>query len=221
MTLGEYPINCRLKKTAQHKSWDLCFIQRTFWALQAWEIASQITLRNCPQEARWGASIYKSFCNKNQVVGTSKDTCSLKKNSCLKLMKFSTFLYMGRCKSWGSLKPLLWYAPQLPGSRILLLSILSPFRVPRGAAAVAEGLAAGSAFLSILSSLRAHHQGDCIVMAWWLQHPLFAGMAGNIFHWQNDVSFWNLRIHANSNWPMKCEGWISPVENYCRILGYL
>ena len=50
-------------------------------------------------------------------------------------------------------------------------------------AAVADcqmGLAVGSPFISILSSLRAHHPGGCNVMAWWLQHPLFTDMAGNI-----------------------------------------
>ena len=35
-------------------------------------------------------------------------------------------------------------------------------------------------FVSILSSLRAHRLGSCNVMAWWLQHPLFTEMAGNV-----------------------------------------
>ena len=36
---------------------------------------SQITLRDCSEEARGGARIYSSFCNKYQVVGTSKVYC--------------------------------------------------------------------------------------------------------------------------------------------------
>ena len=36
---------------------------------------SQITLRDCSKEARGGGRIYRSFCNKDQVVVTSKDYC--------------------------------------------------------------------------------------------------------------------------------------------------
>ena len=39
----------------------------------------------------------------------------------------------------------------------------------------------------ILSSLRARCSGGCNVMAWWWQHPLFTGMAGNIFHSQGSI----------------------------------
>ena len=37
---------------------------------------------------------------------------------------------------------------------------------------------------SILSCLRALHPGGCNGMAWWLWHPLFTDMAGNVFHSQ-------------------------------------
>ena len=81
--------------------------------------------------------------------------------------EFSTFLRMGRCKSLGSLKSFLCYAPQLSGASVLFLLILSP---PQGAqlgmAAMAEGLAVGSLaarkpFVTMLSSRRAHHRGSC------------------------------------------------------------
>ena len=62
---------------------------------------------------------------------------------------------MGRCKSLGSLKSFLWYAPQLSGASILCFHILS--------------------------FLRVHSWGGYNVMAWWLQHPLFTDMAGHIF----------------------------------------
>ena len=58
---------------------------------------------------------------------------------------------MGRCKSLGSLKSSLWYAPQLSRD-----SILNPLRVHS---------------LGWLQWL----------VAWWPQHPLFTDMAGNIF----------------------------------------
>ena len=43
------------------------------------------------QRAKGGASIYRSFCNKNQVVGTSKYCCYLKKTRHLKLMNLMHF----------------------------------------------------------------------------------------------------------------------------------
>ena len=56
-----------------------------------------------------------------------------KENQTSQVQEFSTFLCMGRCKSLGSLKSFLSYAPQLSGARILGFLIQSPFRVyPRG-----------------------------------------------------------------------------------------
>ena len=52
---------CWLKKYLQPKSWDLCFIQWKFGGLQAWETASQVTLR----ELLWGG---RAGCGRNQVI---------------------------------------------------------------------------------------------------------------------------------------------------------
>ena len=52
-----------------------------------------------------------------------------KENQTSQVQEFSTFLCMGRCKSLGSLKSFLSYAPQLSGARILGFLIQSPFRV--------------------------------------------------------------------------------------------
>ena len=52
-----------------------------------------------------------------------------KENQTSQVNEFSTFLCMGRCKSLGSLKSVLSYAPQLSGARILGFLIQSPFRV--------------------------------------------------------------------------------------------
>ena len=38
----------------------------------AWETAFQITPRNCSEEARGGARIYRSFAAKSKVVGSQK-----------------------------------------------------------------------------------------------------------------------------------------------------
>ena len=39
------------------------------------DMASQIILRDCSEETRRGARIYRDFCNKDQIVRTSKDDC--------------------------------------------------------------------------------------------------------------------------------------------------
>ena len=45
-----------------------------FW-LQAWEIASQVTLRELFHRGKEGSQVTEEFCNKRQVVWTSKDCC--------------------------------------------------------------------------------------------------------------------------------------------------
>ena len=62
------------KEIAQPKSWELCFIWWTNLRMEAWDSASQITLRDRSEEAR-GELRGRSFWNKDQVVRTSKDFC--------------------------------------------------------------------------------------------------------------------------------------------------
>ena len=78
--------------------------------------------------------------------------------------------FMGRCKSLGSLKSLLWYVPQPSGASILSFLIMSLFRVHTGGRS-GEGKGGGSCSswlldgghpVSILTSLRAHLQGICM-----------------------------------------------------------
>lgn len=64
-----------------------------------------------------GARMYGSFCNKDQAVGIL-----IKYNQTSQDQEFSLFLYMGRCKSPGSPKSLLCYAPELSQARILCFS---------------------------------------------------------------------------------------------------
>lgn len=61
------------------------------------------------QRGEGGTRLYKNFCNKEQVVGTSKDYWLPKKTGYLKLMNLTWGI--SRCKSLGSLESFLWYAP--------------------------------------------------------------------------------------------------------------
>ena len=74
-------------------------------------------------------------------------------------MNLALFLY-GKMQESGLIEviPLIG---TLSRDTILFFPVLSPLRVHHcRMAAVAEGLAVGSPFVSILSSLRAHHRGS-------------------------------------------------------------
>ena len=68
---------------------------------------------------------YAEVCNKAQIVWTSKVFLWNKENQISQVQEFSTFLYMGRFRSQGSLKSLLAYASQLSEASILSSSRLS------------------------------------------------------------------------------------------------
>ena len=78
-----------------------------------------------------GARIYRSFCSKRPRSRNVKRLLLIKGNQISQVKEFSAFLCMGRCKSLGSLKSYLWYAPQLSGVSILSFLILSFLRVHR------------------------------------------------------------------------------------------
>ena len=90
-----------------------------------------------------GTRIYRSFSNKNQVVGTSKDYCSLNKTRYLKLMSF--------VRVWAhwnhSFDMHLSYLGPIPYP--------FPSRMPSGCTlrgrSIAEGLAVDSPSVSVLS----------------------------------------------------------------------
>ena len=95
-------------------------------------------------------------------------------------MNLAAFLCMGRCKSLGSLKSFLCYAPQLSGASILCFLILSPLRVHR-CGWVQQLTARWQAFfVSSLSSLRGHHQAavmcwldGCNILCWLIWQAIF------------------------------------------------
>ena len=98
---------------------------------EVWDTASQITLRDCSAEVRGEPGYIQALTTRLLLI---------KENQISQVKEFSAFLCMGRCKSLGSLKSFLWYAPQLLGANILC-------------------------FIHILSFLRAHHREW---LQWWL-----------------------------------------------------
>ena len=73
---------------------------------------------------------------------------------------------MGRCKSLGSLKSFLWFAPQLSGASTLFSHPEFPRGSPQGVAAVWRLLDGRCSFLpEFLQSWPTHHPW------WWLRHP--------------------------------------------------
>ena len=104
----------------------------------------------------------------------------IKENQISQIKEFSTFLCMGRCKSLGSLKSFPWSAPLLSGAGVLCFHILSFLGAHPREWLQSDGCWMAGV-LSFLSSLRAHQLPvsggyNC----WWLWHPLFTDMAGNI-----------------------------------------
>ena len=112
----------------------LCFLQWEFLALQAWEMAFQVTLR----EKRWrnelGYIEVYSSTNTRRLFKSESKRLLMKENQIAQLKKFSTFLCMGRCRSLGSLKSFLC-SPQLCWGRwaVSCFHILSFLRAHCGA----------------------------------------------------------------------------------------
>ena len=46
------------------------------------------------QRGKGGASVYRSFCNKDQIIGTQKDYCELKKTRHLKLRNLLFYVWV-------------------------------------------------------------------------------------------------------------------------------
>ena len=76
---------------------------------------SLLALKDCSEEVRREPGYIGVFAAKTQNI---KRLLLIKENQTSQVNEFSTFLYMGRCKSLGSLKSFLWYAPSLSGASI-------------------------------------------------------------------------------------------------------
>ena len=96
---------------------------------------------------------------------------------------------MGRRKSVGSLKPLLWYAPQLSGVGTLCFHILSSSGLMMGSGCRLMP-APCQVFFSFLSFLRVHWLTLENCNCWWLWHLCLLIWQG-IFHF-SCVLLWNL-----------------------------
>ena len=120
-------------------------------------------LSDCSERLLWrgkgGARVYRSFCDKDQVAGTSKDYCSFKKTRYLKFKNLVLFYVWEGARLWAH-----WNQ-----AFDAHLSYLGPascsFR-----SQVPSGLTVWAA-----------------AVACWLWHSLFTEMTGSIFHSQSAV----------------------------------
>ena len=97
---------CRLKKYAQPKSWELCFIHQIFLGLQAQEAASQVTLRELLQGVVWEGYIWVL---QQRVGGQNKTLLLIKENQMSQVKEFRVSQY-GKMQASGltAVIPLIW-----------------------------------------------------------------------------------------------------------------
>ena len=112
VTLCSWYCQQEKKKKAQPKSWELCFTQWIFCGLEPQDTASQITVIPLLFWSRkGGTSIYRIFCNQRTGSQNIKISLLIKENQISQVTKLGVFLCMGRCKSLGSPKSLVWWIP--------------------------------------------------------------------------------------------------------------
>ena len=136
-----------------------------------------VALRKLLQEGREEIRLYTSFQQSEQAVWTSKIRYQVKEFS---------ILFMGRCKSLGSLNSFLSYTPELSGAILVSLFTL-PLAFPQLLSCHHVGWQhpLHHSFGSPHSHLEARNH-------WWLWHFLFIDMAGDTF-----ISQCNLKNKTN------------------------
>ena len=81
------------------------------------------------QRGQAGSQDMQELYNKDQVVGTSKDDCWLKKTRCLRLSNLALFYVWEDTGVWAPWNHSFDGKPQLSEASILLVSILNPLRI--------------------------------------------------------------------------------------------
>ena len=153
---------CQLKNYSQPRSGELCFIQWEFLGPQAWRQHLTGPRENCPEEAKGGARLYRSFETKGRESEGQIINANYRRRI-TEVKAFSTFLCMRRCKSLGSLKSFPWYAPQLWG-------------FPGGSAAKESACSAGDSGSTPRSGRSPGEENGthCRILAWripWTEEP--------------------------------------------------
>ena len=116
------------KKEAQPKSWEFCFIWQSIWRLQPRSQPLRIALRDSSEEVREEPG-YIRVLRQRLGCENSKRLLLIKENQISQVNEFSAFQWRGRCKNFGSLKSVPFFAPKLSKANILFFSIPSPLRV--------------------------------------------------------------------------------------------
>ena len=159
----------------QPKSWKLCSIWWTFWELQVQEVASQIALRNCSKKMMRSQDILKP--------GSQNIKRLLLKE--IKQLKLMHLVLLCVCKG-AEICPHWTHSFDIPISYLGLVSCSFPSWVPSGyntgVGCSGSGLGTGQPICLHPDFSQGSPSGETVV-AWWLQHPLFTDMAGNISMW--------------------------------------
>ena len=149
------------RKKTQPKSWEFCL---TRWL--SVDFKPRVALKGCSKEVREQSGFIGVLQQRTGSLNI-KRLLLIKENQTSQVKEFSAFLYMGRCKSLGSLKSLLGYAPQLSGAKALCFLILNFFQV-RLVRWLQELTARWQVFFSSLNPFRAHQLTfSCACNSWW------------------------------------------------------
>ena len=138
--------------------------------------------------------MYRNFCNKRSGSWNIKRLLLIKENQISQVKELSTFLYMRKCKSLGSLKSFLWHALQASRASILCFLILSLFTPSR----VGECCRWWIFFVFILSFLWLHTWVQLVVM-WRLHGCTVSYLTGSLL----DISVVSNKLifHTLLQWP--------------------
>ena len=155
------------RKKTQPKSWEFCL---TRWL--SVDFKPRVALKGCSKEVR-EQSGFIGVLQQRPSSHNTKRLMIIKENQISQINEFSAFLYMGRCKSLGSLRSFLWCAPQLSEASILcffLCWVSSGLTIGSGCSLQAVGWRVF--FPSwVPSGIISSPCGGC--NCWWLWQPSF------------------------------------------------
>ena len=99
---------CRLSTEKKMHNLRVMFYSADIWRTLSLGHSISDNAEKLFRRGKWGARIYRDFCNKRPGSWTIKGLLLIKENEITQIKEFSAFLCMGRCMSLGSLKSFLF-----------------------------------------------------------------------------------------------------------------